>query len=170
MMTIKTACGRSHYRSHSHAKTFDDKPTTQKRTTSSDGLQIQSWSIKRWANIHTKQTVNNGWKKRWMPGLGWMKCELVKAGVKVVCHWMTPVAMKKFSSRRAALKFEDLRKKFHYNEAQARNECLKVSARVEDSHLQFLAIHSGMGVVNKASARESQETSSIETNSAMPRD
>jgi hypothetical protein len=47
---------------------------------------------------------------------------------------------------------------------------LKVSAGVEDSCLQLLAIHSGIGVANKASARESQETSSIETNSATPRD
>jgi hypothetical protein len=58
MMAIKTARCWSHSRSHSHAKTFDDKPTTQKRTTSSDELQIQSWSIKRWANIHTKQATS----------------------------------------------------------------------------------------------------------------
>ena len=94
-----------------------------------------------------------------MPGLGWKECESVKAGVKVVCHWMTPVAKKKFSSRKSALKFEDLRKKFHYNEAQARNEYLNMPARDEDYHLQFLDIHSGMGVANKASARKSQETS-----------
>jgi hypothetical protein len=105
-----------------------------------------------------------------MPGLGWKQCELVKASGKVVCHWMTPIANTKFSSQRATLEFEDIRKKFHYNEAQDWNEYLKVSARVEDSHLQFLDIHSGMGVANQASARESQETSSIETNSATPRD
>jgi hypothetical protein len=89
------------------------KPTTQERTTSSDGLQIQSWSINSWANIHTKQSVDNGWKIRRISGLGWKECESVKAGIKVVCHWITPVAKKKFSSQRAALKFENLRKKFH---------------------------------------------------------
>ena len=41
MMAIKTARYWLHSRSHSHAKSFDDKPTTQKRTTSSDELQIQ---------------------------------------------------------------------------------------------------------------------------------
>jgi hypothetical protein len=167
MMIIKTAPGRSHSRSHLHIKAFDDKPTIQKRTTSSDELQIQRWSIKQWANIHTKQSDNNGWKKRRMPGLGWKKCKSVKTGVRVVCHWMTSVAKKKFSIQRAAFKFEDLRKKFHYNKAQSRNKYLKVSA---GSHLQLLTIHSGIGVTNKASTRDSQEISSIETNLAIPRD
>jgi hypothetical protein len=150
--------------------TTDDKPTTQSRNTPSDGFQIQSWNIKRWANIHTKQSVNDGWNKRWMPGMGWREYESVKTGVKVVRHWITPVAKKKFSSQRSALKVETLQKKSHNDEAQARNEYLKVSAKVEDSHLQFLAIHDGIEVANKAIARESQETSSIKTNSAMPRD
>ena len=169
MMAIKTARGRSHSRPHSHAKTADDKPTTQKRTTPNDGLQIQSWSIKRWASIHTKQAITNGWVKGRMLGLCWKKCESIKASKKVVCHWMTPVAKIKFSSRRAALKFEDLRKKFQYNKAQAWNEHLKVPARVESSSLQFLATHDGAGVVNKASSRVSQEISPIKTNSTTPR-
>jgi hypothetical protein len=83
---------------------------------------------------------------------------------------MTPVAKQKSSSRRAALKDEDLQKKSHCDEAQARNEHLKVSARVEDSHLQLLAIYGGIEVVNKAIAKGNQEISSIETKSVMPRD
>ncbi len=170
MMAIKISRCWSHSCSRYHAKTFYDKPTTQKRSTSSDELHIQGGSLKYWTNIHTKQTITNGWGKEWMTYLGWKQRESVKASGKVVCHWMTPIANTNFSSQRAALKFEDIRKKFHCNEAQDWNEYLKVSARVENSHLQFLAIYSGMRVANQVSPRESQETSSIETNLTTPRD
>jgi len=130
MMAIKISRCWSHSCSRYHAKTFYDKTTTQKRSTSSDELHIQSGSLKCWTNIHTKQAITNGWGKEWMPGLGWKQRESVKASGKVVCHWMTPIANTDFSSQRAALKFEDIRKKFHCNEAQDWNEYLKVSARI----------------------------------------
>jgi len=57
MMVIKTARCWPHSRTHTHAKTLKDKPTTQKRHTSNDELHIQSWSLKRWANIHTEQAI-----------------------------------------------------------------------------------------------------------------
>jgi hypothetical protein len=57
MMVIKTARCWPHSRTHSHPKTFEDKQTTQKRPTSSDELQVQSWSLKRWANIHKEQAI-----------------------------------------------------------------------------------------------------------------
>jgi hypothetical protein len=58
----------------------------------------------------------------------------------------------------------------HGHGSQARNEHLNTPARVEDSHLQFLAIYGDTEVVNKVIAKGNQETSSIETKSAIPRD
>ena len=104
-----------------------------------------------------------------LPGPGWERKLVAKRG-ETVSHWISPGSTKiKFVNIEAALVFEQLRKKYKYNEAHAWKEHLRVSAGVEDSRCQFAVRRTDTRDTNKASMKVSQEVSSNETRSAETR-
>ena len=103
-----------------------------------------------------------------LPGLGWERKLVDKRG-ETVSHWISPGSKFKFVNIEAALVFEQLRKKYKYNEAHAWKEHLSVSAGVEDSRCQFAVRRTDTRDTIKASMKVSQEVSSNETRSAETR-
>ncbi len=103
-----------------------------------------------------------------LPGPGWNRKLVAKSG-ETVSHWISPGLKIKFVNIEAALVFEQLRKKYKYNEAHAWKEHLRVSAGVEDSRCQFAVRRTDTRDIDKASMKESQEVSSNETRSAETR-
>jgi hypothetical protein len=57
MVDIKTAHCWLHPHTHTQTSTFENQPAAQRGPTSSDGLRIQNWILKRWANLHTGQEL-----------------------------------------------------------------------------------------------------------------
>ncbi|KAL3784456.1 hypothetical protein ACHAW5_004016 [Stephanodiscus triporus] len=103
-----------------------------------------------------------------LPGPGWKRMKKSisgKANGKIISHLLSPNAEIKFVSFQAALKFEKVRKKYNFDDAQAWNEYMRVSAGVGDSRYMFAV---KPRAINKSSVKEIQEISSIETSSADP--